>query len=61
MGAEVTGAQRGLFVTQVPTTLNISGTAYPVAAYGVYGYESVVIAVSNPKAISWADCEVILA
>ena len=51
MGAEVDKAQRALVVN--PTPVNVAGVN--TLAYGVYGYESIVFAITNPKAICFAD------
>jgi len=49
MGAKVDEAQRALFVNPFP--VNIGGTNPNTLAYGVYGYESIVEVIKNPKAI----------
>lgn len=49
MGANVDSAQRALFVTPFP--VNIGGSNPNTLAYGVYGYESIVEVIKNPKAI----------
>jgi len=51
MGAEVDGAQRALIVN--PTPVNNAGVN--TLAYGVYGYESVIFTITNPKAIVISD------
>ena len=51
MGAEVNEAQRALVVN--PTPVNVGG--YNTLAYGVFGYESVIFAITNTKAICWSD------
>lgn len=56
MGAEVDTAQRALIVN--PTPVNNAGTN--TLAYGVFGYESVIFTITNPKAICIADATVIL-
>lgn len=56
MGAEVDKAQRALIVN--PTPVNNSGTN--TLAYGVYGYESVIFTITNPKAIAICDATSIL-
>ena len=48
MGADVDSAQRAIFTN--PTPVNVPGVGN-VLAYGVYGYESVVFAITNPKGI----------
>jgi len=60
MGADVDNAQRAVMVGQVPVIVEVSGTKENVLGYSVYGYESVVIAVKNPKAIATADLTGIL-
>lgn len=60
MGADVDMAQRAVIVSQTPVPINTSGTTDLVLGYAVYGYESVVIAVKNPKAIATADLTSIL-
>jgi len=56
MGADVNEAQRALIVN--PTPVNISGDN--TLAYGIYGYESIVFTVTNPKAICICDATLIL-
>lgn len=56
MGAEVDSAQRALVVN--PTPVNVSGTN--TLAYGIYGYESQIFTITNPKAICIADATDIL-
>ena len=51
MGANVDTAQRAMWIN--PTPVNVSGTN--TLAYGVYGYESVIFAITNPKAICTCD------
>lgn len=51
MGADVDKAQRATIVN--PTPVNVSGTN--TLAYGVYGYESIIFCITNPKAIVSAD------
>lgn len=60
MGADVDSAQRAIMVGQVPVIVEVSGIKENVLGYSVYGYESVVIAVKNPKAIAIADLTTIL-
>lgn len=60
MGAEVDASQRALMVGQVPVQVEVSGSQRNVLGYSIYGYESVVIAVKNPKAIATADLTSIL-
>ena len=56
MGAEVDSAQRAIIVN--PTPVNKAGVN--TLAYGVYGYESVIFTITNPKAICIADATIIL-
>ena len=56
MGADVDTAQRALIVN--PTPINNAGTN--TLAYGIYGYESVIYTITNPKAIAFADCSSII-
>lgn len=56
MGADVDKAQRALVVN--PTPVQVSGVN--TLAYGVYGYESVIFCITNPKAIAFADCNSII-
>lgn len=56
MGLKVDEAQRAIVADKTP--VNISGT--DTFGYGVFGYESVILAITNPKAIALADCESIL-
>jgi len=51
MGAEVDSAQRALIVN--PTPVNVAGTN--TLAYGIFGYESMIFTVTNPKAIAICD------
>ena len=51
MGAEVNEAQRAIVVN--PTPVNVAGSN--TLAYGVFGYESVIFAITNTKAICSAD------
>jgi hypothetical protein len=55
MGADVDSAQRALIVNPVP--VQDSGNRL---AFGVYGYESNVMCITNPKALAVADCTAIL-
>lgn len=61
MGADVDNLQRAIMVTQVPTMVTLAGTSQPLLAYGVYGAEWVVFAITNPYAIASCDCSAILA
>jgi len=51
MGATVDGAQRATIVN--PTPVNLAGVNY--LAYGVYGYESIIFCITNPKCIVVAN------
>jgi hypothetical protein len=51
MGATVDGAQRATIVN--PTPVNLAGVNY--LAYGVYGYESIIFCITNPKCIVIAN------
>jgi len=53
MGADVDKAQRALVVGGVP--VNVAGTN--TLAYSCYGYESIIFAITNPKAIKHADAK----
>ena len=55
MGADVDGAQRALIVGKTPEQVDFAGTTYPVLGFSIYGYESVVFAIPNPKAIVTCD------
>jgi hypothetical protein len=52
MGAGVDGAQRCVISTETPMV--IATDSLNTLAYGVYGYESIVLAILNVKAIAWA-------
>ena len=57
MGAEVDAAERGLWVNPAPVQVAGANTL----GYGVYGYESVVLAITNKRAIKKsADLSAIL-
>jgi len=57
MGAEnVDNAQRAIWVSPTPMQQGTNS----LLAYGVYGYESVIFTITNPKAICIADCTSIL-
>lgn len=60
MGVDVDSAQRAIVVSQVPVPVNTAGTTDLVLGYAVYGYESIVIAVKQPKGIATADLTTIL-
>ena len=63
MGAEVDKAQRALIVnpTPVQATPDVTGgTQSNLLAYGVYGYESMIFTVTNPKAIAICNATSIL-
>ena len=51
MGATVDNAQRALIVN--PTPVNLAGVN--TLAYGVYGYESIIFCITNPKCIVVAN------
>ena len=60
MGADVDGAQRAIIVSQTPVPINTAGTTDLILGYAVYGYESIVIAIKQPKGIATADMTTIL-
>ena len=60
MGANVDNTQRALIVGKVPLPLEIAGDTNLVLGYSVFGFESIVMAVKNPKAIATADLTSIL-
>ena len=60
MGADVDGAQRAIIVSQTPVPINTAGTTDLILGYAVYGYESVVICIKQPKGIATADLTSIL-
>lgn len=60
MGAEVDNLQRVLIVNPTPVQQIISGTRQSVLAYGIYGYESIIMFIANPKAIKAVDCSAII-
>lgn len=60
MGADVDQAQRAIVVNPTPVMVDFSGTSSNVLAYGVYGFESVVFAIPNPKAICTCDATSVL-
>ena len=63
MGAEVDSAQRALIANPVPVQATpdvTGGTRSSLLAYGVYGYESVVMCITNPLAIVRCDAELVL-
>ena len=51
MGATVDNAQRALIVN--PTPVNLAGVN--TLAYGIYGYESIIFCITNPKMIVTAS------
>lgn len=55
MGADVDNAQRAIIVNPVP--VQDSGNRL---AFGVYGYESIVLCITNPYAIAYADVSAII-
>jgi len=56
MGADVDNTQRALWISPTPMQ---QGTN-TLLAYGIYGYESVIFTITNPKAICIADATSIL-
>jgi len=56
MGADVDSAQRALWISPTP----MQQGANSLLAYGIYGYESVIFTITNPKAIAIADCSAII-
>lgn len=60
MGADVDTAQRAIFVGQVPTPVVFAGTSREVLGFSVYGYESIIFVITNPKAIVVADLSSII-
>jgi len=56
MGADVDKAQRATIVN--PTPVLVGGTN--TLAYGIYGYESVVFAITNPYALCIADASTVI-
>lgn len=60
MGADVNQAQRAVISHPTPVVVNFSGNSSNVLAYGVYGYESVVMAIPNPKSICTCDATTVL-
>ena len=60
MGADVDNAQRAIIVGMTPVHVEVSGSMQNVLGYSVYGYESVVMCVKNPKAIATADLSTII-
>jgi len=56
MGASVDSAQRMLIFREAP--LNNAGVE--TLGYGVYGYESIIFTITNPKAICFADLSSII-
>jgi len=56
MGADVDTAQRAIIVN--PTPVIVAGTN--TLAFGVYGYESIIFAITNPYAICIADATSVL-
>jgi len=55
MGADVDKAQRAIIVNPTPVQSDASGNMSNTLAYGVFGYESVIFTVTNPKAIAICD------
>ena len=60
MGVDVDKAQRGIMVNPVPVQQNFGGTNSNVLAYGVYGYESFIYAITNPLSIVTCDLSTII-
>lgn len=60
MGADVDSAQRAIIVGLTPVNVDVSGTMQNVLGYSIFGYESIVMCVKNPKAIATADLTSIL-
>jgi len=60
MGADVDNAQRAIIVGQTPVAINTAGTTDLILGYAIYGYESIVICVKQPKGIATADLSTIL-
>jgi hypothetical protein len=63
MGANVDNAQRAIFANPVPVQAVppvTGGTQSNLLAYGVLGYESIVMAITNPLAIVKADATLII-
>ncbi len=55
MGVDVDNAQRAVMVHPAPVQVEVSGSNQNVYGYAVHGYESIVMCVTNPKAIATAD------
>ena len=60
MGADVDSAQRAIIVGLTPVNVDVAGTMQNVLGYSIFGYESIVMCVKNPKAIATADLTSIL-
>jgi len=60
MGATVDSLERAVIVNPTPVQAVVSGTRQSLLAYGVYGYESVIFAITNPYALASCDCSAIL-
>lgn len=60
MGADIDTAQRAVIVGQTPIPVDFSGTMSNVLGFSVYGFESVVLAIKNPKAIAWCDASTLV-
>jgi len=60
MGADVDSAQRAIFVGQVPTNVDFSGVGSDVLGFSVFGYESIIFAITNPSAVVVANCSEII-
>ncbi len=57
MGADVDSAQRAIIVNPTPV---LTDGGVKTLAYGIYGYESIVMTITNPKAIVLCDATDIL-
>ena len=60
MGADVDNAQRALWVSGVPEHVNFSDVHSNVLGFGIYGYQSVVMCIKNPKSIAWCDASTLV-
>ena len=59
-GADVDKAERAVFVGKSPERVDFAGTSSDVLGYSVFGYESIIFCVSNPKAIAVADLSAVI-
>jgi len=55
MGADVDSAQRALIVNPTPVVVAGGSVGNNRLAYGIYGYESIIFTITNPKAICICD------